>query len=127
MKDAATLFQSKGARVIIASQTAANPYAEGPTWKNLSVPEFVAWSEQVAKAVGADFIDHYHLMLAKWKTMESQEVNKDFIGPIHTNPDGAQIQAQVFAQSLVSAINSPSKQQRKKARPSRGKRHKAIV
>lgn len=106
LTDAAKLMQSRGANVVIASQTPAQPFDASGKFVEHKPPPFVEWSRQVAASVGAIYIDHYNLVLQKWKTMDGRTVaNQYYVRSVHFNPDGAKIVADVFAESFALIIS----------------------
>jgi rhamnogalacturonan acetylesterase len=96
---AAKLFKSKGANVIISSQTPNNPW-EGGTFA-YTPGRFVQYAADAAASTGAIFVDHglYTASLFKGKGLSTVTTYfpKDHT---HTSPEGANQVARAFVLAL---------------------------
>ena len=103
--NAAKLFQSKGATVIISSATPNNVWETG-TW-SYSDSRFVTYCKDAAKATGATFVDHGLYTANAYKTLGKDKVNafypKDHT---HTSPAGADAVAKAFVDALKATAST---------------------
>lgn len=106
VKGAAQTFISKGAKVIVSSQTPNNLW-EGGTY-SAAGPRFVAYAAQAGKEIGngGSFVDHFQAVANMYKKLGNAATNalypKDHT---HTSPTGADLSAQAFAQAIKVALN----------------------
>ena len=84
MEDAVNSLKAKGAKVIVSSQTPNDPFRDtGGT------PIFVAEAQQVAQQTGVTFVDHFNLVLERYRQLGANTVNGFFpMDNIHTNTAG---------------------------------------
>ncbi|KJX97603.1 rhamnogalacturonan acetylesterase like protein [Zymoseptoria brevis] len=100
--NAANLFTSKGARVIISSATPDNPFDTG---KFIYSPDrFNAYARDAAKVSGATFVDHGGYTADAFEKAGMKVVDgyypKDHV---HTSPEGAKVVASAFVDAVVAA------------------------
>lgn len=103
---AAKLMISKGAKVVISSQTPNNLW-EGGKYSTVA-PRFVKSAALAAKNVGAGatFVDHWQAVADMYKKLGSAKTNALYPSDhTHTSPGGADLSAQAFAQAIKLAFN----------------------
>jgi rhamnogalacturonan acetylesterase len=84
MEDAVKTFKSKGANVLVTSQTPNNPF-NNPG----STPVYVSYAQQVAAQTGVAYVDHYSYLLKEYQTLGASVVNGLFpVDNIHTSSTG---------------------------------------
>ncbi|CAK1367088.1 Rhamnogalacturonan acetylesterase [Cercospora beticola] len=106
--NAAKVFQSKGAIVIIASPTTRNVW-EGGNYA-YTPSRFVGYAKDAAAAVGATFVDHQIYVAELYRKAGSDTVNSYYPNDaLHTSPAGAQVVARAFVLAL-DATSSALKQ-----------------
>ncbi|KAL9624076.1 MAG: hypothetical protein Q9160_001598 [Pyrenula sp. 1 TL-2023] len=97
--NAAKLFQSKGATVIISTATPNNPWETGTF--AYSGNRFVTYDQQAAQAVGAVLVDHGQACANVFKSLGAGATDAFFPNDhTHTSPAGAQTVAKAFVTSL---------------------------
>lgn len=106
--NAAKLFKSKGAQVIISSATPDNPWSDGQF--SYTANRFVGYAKDAAAAAGATFVDHgaytADLFQKAGETTTNSYYPKDHV---HTSPAGAKVVARAFILA-VEAAGGPLKQ-----------------
>ncbi|KAJ7061464.1 SGNH hydrolase-type esterase domain-containing protein [Mycena amicta] len=97
--NAAKLFQSKGANVIISSATPDNTWETGVFVYTPS--RFVQYCQDAATATGATFVDHGLFTAALYKNMGAAVVDSYYPNDhTHTSPAGATVVARAFVLAL---------------------------
>ncbi|KAJ7574856.1 SGNH hydrolase-type esterase domain-containing protein [Mycena floridula] len=97
--NAAKLFQSKGANVIISTATPDNPWETGTF--TYSANRFVTYCQDAAAATGAIFVDHGLFTADLFKNQGAAAVDAYFpIDHTHTSPAGATVVARAFVLAL---------------------------
>ena len=97
--NAAKLFQSKGANVIISSATPNNVW-EGGSYA-YSPSRFVAYARDAAVDSGSTFVDHQIYTAALYKNLGNEAVNAFYPNDhTHTSPAGANVVARAFVLGL---------------------------
>ncbi|KAF2154523.1 carbohydrate esterase family 12 protein [Myriangium duriaei CBS 260.36] len=109
LENAAKLIASKGATVIISSQTPSNPDESG---KYVYTPSrFVAYAQLAANTTNSEYIDHGNYCAHAYESLAS--VTKvDALFPIdhtHTAPAGADLVAKAFVKALSCSSSSALK------------------
>jgi rhamnogalacturonan acetylesterase len=100
LSTAANLFTSKGAHVLISSQTPNNPDESGIFTSSPS--RFVDLAKQAAKDANVDYIDHSAYSYAAYKNLSVKTVDGYFPNDhTHTAPKGADLVARAFVKGLV--------------------------
>jgi rhamnogalacturonan acetylesterase len=100
LSTAANLFTSKGAHVLISSQTPNNPDESGIFTSSPS--RFVDLAKQAAKDAKVDYIDHSAYSYAAYKNLSVKTVDGYFPNDhTHTAPKGADLVARAFVKGLV--------------------------
>ncbi|KAI1108422.1 carbohydrate esterase family 12 protein [Nemania sp. NC0429] len=106
IKQAANLMLSKGATVILSSQTPNNLWETG-TFVN-SPPRFVGY-ELLAKQElgrGVYYVDHYQAVSNVYKKLGNESTNALYPHDhTHTSPQGADLSAQAFTQAVYTKMN----------------------
>ncbi|KAI1848479.1 hypothetical protein JX265_008739 [Neoarthrinium moseri] len=104
---AAKLMTSKGATVILSSQTPNNLW-EGGVYGS-GAPRFVGYQKTAASSIGSSsvtFVDHFQAVANMYKKLGNSATNalypKDHT---HTSPTGADLSAQAFAQAIATSMN----------------------
>ena len=104
---AAKLMLSKGATVILSSQTPNNQW-EGGSYGG-SPSRFVGYQKVAADALASDdvtFVDHFQAVSNMYLQLGSDAVNALYPNDhTHTSPEGAKLSAQAFAQAIYQAMN----------------------
>lgn len=103
---AARALITKGAKVIISSQTPNNLWEGG--MYSAAAPRFVSYAAQAAKNVGsgASFVDHFQSVANMYKKLGSEATNALYPSDhTHTSPKGADLSAQSFAEAIKVALN----------------------
>ncbi|KAJ6533996.1 SGNH hydrolase-type esterase domain-containing protein, partial [Mycena vulgaris] len=93
--NAAKLFQSKGANVIISSATPNNVWETGTF--SYSASRFVTYCQDAAAATGATFVDDGLFTAALYKNLGATAVDAFYPNDhTHTSPAGATVVARAF-------------------------------
>ncbi|KAE8410705.1 SGNH hydrolase-type esterase domain-containing protein [Aspergillus pseudocaelatus] len=104
---AAKLMLSKGATVILSSQTPNNQW-EGGSYGG-SPGRFVGYQKVAADALASadvTFVDHFQAVSNMYLQLGSDAVNALYPNDhTHTSPEGAKLSAQAFAQAIYQAMN----------------------
>ncbi|KAH6662931.1 rhamnogalacturonan acetylesterase [Plectosphaerella plurivora] len=104
---AAKLFLSKGATVILSTQTPNNQWEFG-TW-NGAAPRFVGYQNTATKAIAdsrVTFVDHFAAVTKMYLKLGNTAVNALYPNDhTHTSPRGAELSAQAFAQAIYQKMN----------------------
>ncbi|KAI5124835.1 hypothetical protein M0805_005465 [Coniferiporia weirii] len=103
IEDAVNSLQSKGAKVIVSSQTPDNPYDVG-----FAPSRFVGYAQTAAEDTGASYVDHFDLVIAEYEVLGETAV--DALYPVdhtHTSPAGANIVAQTFVRGVLCDSTNP--------------------
>lgn len=99
LTNAATLFQLKGATVIISSATPNNVWETGNY--TYSANRFVGYARDAAKQVGAVFVDHGQSTADAYRKLGAQTVDAFYPHDhTHTSPAGAEVVAEAFITAL---------------------------
>ncbi|KAJ6533993.1 SGNH hydrolase-type esterase domain-containing protein [Mycena vulgaris] len=97
--NAAKLFQSKGANVIISSATPNNVWETGTF--SYSASRFVTYCQDAAAATGATFVDHGLFTASLYKNLGAAAVDAFYPNDhTHTSPAGATVVARAFVLAL---------------------------
>lgn len=97
--NAAELFQSKGASVIISSATPNNVW-EGGSY-SYSPSRFVQYARDAATDSGSTFVDHQIYTAALYSRLGNEAVNAFYPNDhTHTSPEGANVVARAFVLGL---------------------------
>jgi len=100
LTQAATSFVSKGAHVLISSQTPNNPDESGVFVSSPS--RFVSLAKTAATNAKVDFVDHSAYSYAAYKALPVSVVDSYFPNDhTHTSPQGAELVAKAFVNGLV--------------------------
>ncbi|KAH0368001.1 putative rhamnogalacturonan acetylesterase, partial [Aureobasidium melanogenum] len=100
LSQAATSYLSKGAHILISSQTPNNPFSSGTFIS--STPRFVDLANTAAKNAKVDFVDHNKYTLDVYKGLSVKTVDGYFPNDhTHTSPQGAEVVAKAFVRALV--------------------------
>jgi rhamnogalacturonan acetylesterase len=100
LTQAAKSFVSKGAHVLISSQTPNNPDESGIFTSGPS--RFVDLAKMAAKNAKVDYIDHNAYSYAAYKALSVKTVDGYFPNDhTHTSPKGADLVAQAFVRGVV--------------------------
>ncbi|KZW01103.1 SGNH hydrolase, partial [Exidia glandulosa HHB12029] len=103
MTDAVNTFKSKGARVIVSSQTPKNPFRDSS-----GTPIYVSYAQQVAQSTSVSYVDHFALTVKRYQQLGSGTVNAYFPQDnIHTNAAGADTVAQAFLRGVLCDSANP--------------------
>lgn len=103
MTDAINTFKSKGAKVIVASQTPNNPFKD-----TSGTPIYVGYAQQVASQTSVSYVDHFNYLLTRYKTLGASAVNALFpVDNIHTNSNGADVAAQALVRGVLCGSGNP--------------------
>ncbi|EME40819.1 carbohydrate esterase family 12 protein [Dothistroma septosporum NZE10] len=106
--NAAKLFQSKGASVIISSATPDNVW-EGGSY-SYSPSRFVAYARDAATDSGSTFVDHQNYTAALYKDLGYATVNAFYPHDhTHTSPAGANVVANAFILGLNATDSTMKK------------------
>ncbi|KAK8041391.1 hypothetical protein PG994_014398 [Apiospora phragmitis] len=104
---AAKLFRSKGATVVLSSQTPNNLWEGGSFGQG--APRFVGYQATAARSLGdagVTFVDHFQAVANSYRRLGNSGTNalypKDHT---HTSPAGADLSAQAFAQAVATGMN----------------------
>jgi rhamnogalacturonan acetylesterase len=114
MTEAAKLMLSKGAKVIISSQTPNNPWESGTF--SYSPTRFVTYAKDVVASMNdlnCVFVDHGQYVANEYKTLGKTTVDSFFPNDhTHTSPAGATVVEKAFMKGVVcggSALSAYSK------------------
>jgi rhamnogalacturonan acetylesterase len=100
LSTAANLFVSKGAHVLISSQTPNNPDESGIFTSSPS--RFVNLAKTAATMAKVDYVDHSAYSYAAYKSLSVKTVDGYFPNDhTHTAPKGADLVARAFVKGLV--------------------------
>ena len=95
---------SKGAKVIISSQTPDNPWESGSFVYADGGGRFVAYAKQVASMLGKEnamYVDHGAYAASRWEILGKTKTDQSFpLEHTHTSPAGAAIVAQAFVKGV---------------------------
>ena len=104
---AAKLMVSKGATVVLSSQTPNNAW-EGGSF-SYSPPRFVGYVKTAANAIASSsvtYVDHYNAQTLAYKKLGNSGTNALYPNDhTHTSPAGAKLAAQAFAQAINAKMN----------------------
>lgn len=106
VEGAARSYISKGATVIISSQTPNNMWETG-TFES-APSRFVGYAATAAKNVGngASFVDHFQAVGNMYKKLGNDKTNALYPQDhTHTSPEGADLSAQAFVQAVAMNFN----------------------
>ena len=117
---AAKMYISKGASVIVSSQTPNNVWETGSFSDAAS--RFVPYAKTAAQNVGsgASFVDHFQSVANMYKKLGAAKTNALYPSDhTHTSPEGADLCAQAFVQAISKDLNgtTPLKQYLKSDNP----------
>lgn len=99
IQNAAKLMKSKGATVIISSQTPNNPCEGGPC--SAAPNRFSTYAQQSAAATSSGYIDHWTYVYNMDVKIGSTATNAFYPNDhTHTSPAGADAYAQAFVKGL---------------------------
>ena len=102
--NAAKLFQSKGASVIISSATPNNVWETG-TYV-YSANRFVGYARDAASASGSAFVDHGQYVVDAHKALGASAVDAFYPHDhTHTSPAGAKVVARAFVQGVLAGTS----------------------
>jgi len=102
IEDAVNSFKSKGAHVIVSSQTPDNPFNVSGT------SEFVGFAQQAAQDTGVTYVDHFDLVDREFFALGETVVNGFYpVDHLHTNAQGADIIAQTFIRGVLCDKSNP--------------------
>ncbi|KAF7117336.1 hypothetical protein CNMCM5793_006085 [Aspergillus hiratsukae] len=100
LENAVKLFVSKGAKVLISSQTPNNPWESGTF--SYSGSRFVGYAQLAAQRAGVDYVDHGAYVADRFKTLGKTTVDSYFPNDhTHTSPAGAIVVANAFLKAVV--------------------------
>ncbi|KAJ5475703.1 Rhamnogalacturonan acetylesterase [Penicillium diatomitis] len=100
LENAAKTFKSKGANVIISSQTPNNVW-EGGSYV-YAPSRFVGYAKLAAETAGVHYIDHGAYVADIYRTKGNSAVNAYYPNDhTHTSPAGASVVAQAFFKAVV--------------------------
>ncbi|KAB8073128.1 SGNH hydrolase-type esterase domain-containing protein [Aspergillus leporis] len=100
LENAAKTFVSKGAKVLISSQTPNNVWETGTY--SYSPNRFVEYAKLAAATAGVDYVDHGAYVAARYKALGADTVNSYYPNDhTHTNPEGAQVVADAFLKAVT--------------------------
>lgn len=100
LKNAANLFQEKGANVLISSQTPNNVWETGEYIYEAS--RFVEGARVAASAAGVDYVDHGAYVASIYRSLGEDTVNGFYPADhTHTSPEGAQVVADAFLKAVA--------------------------
>ncbi|RDW67370.1 rhamnogalacturonan acetylesterase RgaE [Aspergillus mulundensis] len=100
IEDAATLFVSKGANVLISSQTPNNPW-EGGSFA-YTPNRFVGYAELAAERAGVEYVDHGAYTAAIFEELGYDTVTSFYPNDhTHTNGAGSSVVADAFLKAVV--------------------------
>jgi len=103
--NAAKLFQSKGATVIISSATPNNVWETGTF--TYSANRFVTYASDAAKAAGATFVDHGLYTAQLYKNAGATTVDSYYPNDhTHTSPAGAKVVARAFVLAVKATSST---------------------
>ena len=102
---AARGFVSKGAKVVVSSQTPNNLW-EGGSFYGGAPPRFVPYAASAAKNVGVGFVDHFQAVSNMMVKLGRDRTNALFpTDHTHTSPEGAELVARAFVQAVAAGMN----------------------
>ena len=100
LQDAAKMFQSKQAKVVISSQTPNNPWETGTF--SYTPSRFVELAKLAAQRAGVDYVDHGAYVADMYKSLGKTTVDSFFPNDhTHTSSTGAEVVAQAFLKAVV--------------------------
>ncbi|MCJ1329404.1 hypothetical protein MMC10_006084 [Thelotrema lepadinum] len=104
-ENAAKLFESKGATVILSTATPDNPWETGTF--TYSANRFVGYCRDAATATGSTFVDHGQYTANAFQALGGSKVDAFYPNDhTHTSPAGALVVAKAFAQALEFTSSS---------------------
>ncbi|KAH6916997.1 rhamnogalacturonan acetylesterase [Coprinopsis sp. MPI-PUGE-AT-0042] len=105
MQNAVNLIKSKGATVIVASQTPRNGWANGAI--STPGPRFVGYAQLVGQRTGVTYINHWAYVAQAYNRNGQTKVNSFYPSDVvHTNAAGANVVAQAFVRGLICSSNA---------------------
>jgi len=113
MTNAAKLMLSKGAKVIISSQTPNNPWESGTF--SYAPTRFVTYAKAVVQALGNPnvvFVDHGQYVANEYQSLGKVTVDAFSNDHTHMSPAGATVVEKAFMKGLMcgaSALSAYSK------------------
>jgi rhamnogalacturonan acetylesterase len=100
LENAAKLFLSKQAKVLISSQTPNNPWETGTF--SYTPSRFVALAKLAAQTAGVDYVDHGAYVADMFKSLGMATVDSYFPNDhTHTSSTGAEVVARAFLKAVV--------------------------
>ncbi|KAE8354720.1 SGNH hydrolase-type esterase domain-containing protein [Aspergillus coremiiformis] len=100
LENAARNFVSKGAKVLISSQTPNNVWESGAY--AYSPARFVDYARLAAQNAGVDYVDHGAYVAARYQALGAQTVNSYYPNDhTHTSPEGARVVADAFLKAVA--------------------------
>lgn len=100
LEDAAAIFKTKGAHVIISSQTPDNPWETGAF--TYSPSRFVGYAELAAKTAGVEYVDHGAYVADIYDELGKNTVDSYYPHDhTHTSEVGAEVVARAFLKGVV--------------------------
>ncbi|GAQ04037.1 rhamnogalacturonan acetylesterase [Aspergillus lentulus] len=100
LENAAQLFLSKQAKVLISSQTPNNPWETGTF--SYTPSRFVALAKLAAQTAGVDYVDHGAYVADMYKSLGMTTVDSYFPNDhTHTSSTGAEVVARAFLKAVV--------------------------
>lgn len=107
VSQAAKLMVSKGATVVLSTQTPNNVWETGSY--SYAPPRFVGYVKTAASAIASTsvtYVDHYNAQSLAYKKLGNSGTNALYPNDhTHTSPAGAKLAAQAFAQAIASKMN----------------------
>lgn len=105
LANAANLFKSKGANVIISTATPNNPWESGTF--SYSASRFVGYCQAAASATGATFVDHGLYTASLYQKAGATTVDSYYPHDhTHTSPAGATVVARAFVLALEATSST---------------------
>ncbi|PYI01545.1 SGNH hydrolase [Aspergillus sclerotiicarbonarius CBS 121057] len=100
LENAATLFLSKGANVIISSQTPDNPWETGTFVYDPT--RFVGYAELAAERTGVAYVDHGGYVASVFEELGESVVDAFYpVDHTHTSVQGAEVVAEAFVRGVL--------------------------
>lgn len=100
VENASKTFASKGAKVLVSSQTPNNVWETGSY--AYSPSRFVEYARLAAETAGVDYVDHGAYVAARYKALGADTVNSYYPNDhTHTSAEGAQVVADAFLKAVV--------------------------
>ena len=102
--NAANLFKTKGAHVIISTATPNNVWETGTY--TYSANRFIGYCQTAASVAKVDFVDHGATTAAAYKALGATAVDAFYPHDhTHTSPAGAQVVEQAFITGLKASAS----------------------